>query len=171
MQKPYTCIWSKNRAQEAAEYYVSVFKNSKILATTYYGDYGAGERRDTDGNDIGQMPAGTVLTVMIEINGQKFMVLNGGVDAEFNYSMSIVAPCDDQAEMDAIWEKMLKDGGTAQQCGWFSDKFGVNWQIWAASLEKKLLSGNQKKNDAMMIEMFKMVKLDIARLEKAWEEG
>jgi predicted 3-demethylubiquinone-9 3-methyltransferase (glyoxalase superfamily) len=170
MQKPYTCIWSNRSAREMADYYVSVFKNSKILTTSYYGEWGD-KRQDTDGNVLDQPKAGTELAIQFELMGQKFMVLNGGIDFPQTPSMSLVAPCDDQAELDALWDRLIKDGGSPQQCGWLSDKFGVNWQVCHASMDKMFASGNQKKIDAAMMEVMKMVQLDIAQIEKAFKEA
>lgn len=170
MQKPYTCIWSNRSAKEMADYYVSVFKDSKILSTSHYGDYGD-KRRDTDGNVLDQPPPGTVLAIQFEMQGQKFMVLNGGIDFAHTPAMSLVAPCDSQAELDALWDRLIKDGGIPQQCGWISDKFGVCWQVCHSSMDKMFASGNQKKIDAAMLEVMKMIKLDIAKIEKAFNEA
>lgn len=153
MQNIAPCLWFDSNAEEAAKFYVSVFKNSKIHTVTYYGD---GMHR----------PKGTVLTVLFTINGQDFMALNGGPTFALNEAVSFMVNCDTQAEIDDYWAKLTADGGKEVQCGWLKDKFGLSWQIVPSSLPK-LLGGDQARTDRVMAEVMKMVKLDIATMEKA----
>ncbi len=156
MQKITPFLWFENNAEEAANFYVSVFKNSKIINTSYY-------TVDTPSN----MPVGSVLTVVFEIEGQEFQALNGGPFFKFNESVSFVVNCENQEEVDYYWEKLSADP-KAEQCGWLKDKFGVSWQI----VPKKLgeLMGKDKTGKVMEV-MLNMKKIEIDKLEKAYKGG
>ncbi len=151
MNEIHPCLWFNGQAVEAAEFYVSVFPNSKILQTTYYGE------------DMMQ-PAGNVLTVSVELNGRKILILNGGPHFTLSPAVSLVVPCDTQEELDKTWDALL-EGGKASQCGWLDDKYGVSWQV-TPRLEK-IFGDDQAANDRVMQVVMKMVKLDIAAMGKA----
>lgn len=155
MQKLTPCLLFANEAEQAAKFYISIFKkNSKILKVARYGESGPG-------------PKGSVLTVMFRLNGQEFMGLNGGAGhTKFNEAVSFMVPCKTQKEIDYYWSRLLR-GGKEIQCGWLIDKFGVRWQIAPAGFDK-LLTGDPKKVDRYMRAMMGMVKLDIKKLKDAY---
>jgi predicted 3-demethylubiquinone-9 3-methyltransferase (glyoxalase superfamily) len=154
MQKIATCLWFDGKAEEAANFYTSVFPGSRIVEVLRYGEAGPG-------------PAGSVLTVTFELLGAEYLGLNGGPMYQFTPAMSILVKCETQAEVDDYWNKLL-EGGRPMQCGWLTDRFGVSWQIAPA----KLLEMHQDKDPAkaarVMRAMMKMVKLDLAELERAY---
>jgi predicted 3-demethylubiquinone-9 3-methyltransferase (glyoxalase superfamily) len=152
-QKITPCLWFDFKAEEAVAHYLSIFKNSQIVSTTRYGAAGPG-------------PKGAVMTILFEIDGQKFLALNGGPHFKFTPALSLIVNCDDQAEVDALWEK-LAEGGQHQQCGWLTDKFGVSWQIVPRVLPALLVSGDAERADRLMREVLTMKKLDIAQLQQA----
>jgi predicted 3-demethylubiquinone-9 3-methyltransferase (glyoxalase superfamily) len=155
--KPITpCLWFDTQGEEAAKFYTSVFPNSKIVKTTYYGE-------------AGPRAAGTVLTVEFEINGQPFVALNGGPDFKFNEALSFQVFCVDQDEVDSYWET-LSDGGEEGPCGWLKDKYGVSWQIIPTAMPSLLTDPNEEKAQRVMAAMLKMGKLEIAELERAAAE-
>jgi predicted 3-demethylubiquinone-9 3-methyltransferase (glyoxalase superfamily) len=156
MQKPYPCLWFDTEAEEARKFYLSVFRNSKKGATTYYDDFYPEKK-------------GKVLTAMFEIEGQKFMALNAGPDVKFTPAISLVVGCKTQKELDTLWKSLLKGGGRELGCGWLTDKFGVSWQIAPAGFEKMLTAKDKKKTARYMQALGSMKKLDIARLKKAYE--
>ncbi|KAA0993572.1 VOC family protein [Dyadobacter aurulentus] len=153
-------FWFENQAEEAARYYVSIFKNSKIGKIAYYG---------SEGQEIHGQKAGSVMTVEYEIEGQKFVNLNGGPLFKFNEAVSFIIECETQEEIDYYWDN-LKEGGDpqAQQCGWLKDQFGVSWQVVPKFLSE--IGGDPE--DKGFLRAFKaimhMKKLDIAELEKAY---
>ena len=154
LQKKITpCLWFDGKAEEAAKFYVSVFKNAKITNTMYYGDAGPG-------------PKGSVLTVTFEIDGQEFVGLNGGPHYSFTPAVSFFIPCDTQEEVDHYWEKLLA-GGKPMACGWLSDKYGLSWQVVPRMLPILLQDKDQAKSRRVMEAMMKMIKLDIATLQRA----
>ncbi len=160
--KPF--IWFKDNAEEAMNFYVSTFQNSKIIhIERYTGNQGIPDEKEL---------AGKVLTGIFELNGQEFQCLDGGPQFEKTGAISFLVEFDTQAELDQVWDKFL-DGGKAQQCGWITDKFGVTWQIIPIVLGKLMGNPNatpeQKK--AVMQAMMLMVKLDAAKLEAAFEEA
>jgi predicted 3-demethylubiquinone-9 3-methyltransferase (glyoxalase superfamily) len=157
MQKIAPCLWFDGKAEEAARFYISIFKNSKIGDVMRYGDAGPG-------------PKGSVLSVTFEIEGQEFMGLNGGPQFKFSPAISFFVKCETQAEVDALWTKLL-EGGAPQQCGWLTDKFGVPWQIVPTILGELLQDKDPKKADRVMRAMLGMVKLDIDGLKRAYEQG
>jgi len=154
------CLWFDNQAQEAAEFYTSVFKNSEITKLTYFGK---------EGYEIHGRPQGSVMTVEFTINGQPFTALNGGPVFTFNEAISLQIPCDTQEEADFYWEK-LREGGDekAQQCGWLKDKFGVSWQVFPKELNELVCDPNSEKSQRAMKAMLQMKKIDIEIIRKAY---
>ena len=148
-----TCLWFDRQGEEAAKFYASIFKNSKIGRIARYGKNSPGG------------PEGTVMTVEFELNGSPFLALNGGPHFTFSPAISLVVNCDTQAELDEMWDRLLA-GGKEQQCGWLSDKYGVCWQI-VPTILPELVAGDAAKSQRVMDALLKMVKLDIATLKKA----
>jgi predicted 3-demethylubiquinone-9 3-methyltransferase (glyoxalase superfamily) len=153
MQKITPCLWFDSQAEQAAKFYVSIFKNSKMGAITRYGE---GMPR----------PKGSVMTVWFTLDGQDFMALNGGPEFKFTPAISLMAMCKTQAEIDRTWTKLLAGGGQEVECGWLTDKYGLSWQVVPASLEK-LLTKSPAQCQRVMAEVMKMKKLDIKTLEMA----
>ena len=153
MEKISPFLWFDTQAEEAANFYTSIFKNSKINGITRYGDAGPG-------------PKGSVMTVAFTLNGQDFVALNGGPIFKFNESISFVINCDSQEEIDYYWDNLLQ-GGTPSQCGWLKDKFGLSWQVVPTILPKLFQSKDPEKSKRVMQAMMKMVKFDIKTLEIA----
>ena len=153
MQKITPFLWFDNNAEEAANFYVSVFKNSKVLNIARYGEVGPG-------------PKGTVMTVEFELDGQEFVALNGGPQFKFTEAVSFVVNCDTQEEVDYYWER-LSEGGEKSRCGWLRDKFGLGWQVTPTILGKLLADKDQEKAKRVMQTMLKMDKLDIEPLQRA----
>jgi predicted 3-demethylubiquinone-9 3-methyltransferase (glyoxalase superfamily) len=151
MQKISTCLWFDGQAEEAARFYVSVFRNSKIKQTVLYGDAGPG-------------PKGSVMTVHFELDGREFLGLNAGPMFKFNHAISLMVNCETQKELDEMWDK-LSAGGATEQCGWLRDKFGLSWQIVPAKLAQLL--SDPAKSDKVMQAVVKMIKLDIATMQAA----
>ncbi|HEY3781291.1 MAG TPA: VOC family protein [Fimbriimonadaceae bacterium] len=147
-------LWFDTQAEEAANFYVSVFKNSRITDMTRWGEEGPG-------------PAGSVLVVNFELNGQKFIALNGGPEFQFNKAVSFMIHCETQSEIDYYWEK-LTEGGEEVQCGWLTDKYGLSWQVAPNILLQHLNDPDREKSDRVMKAMMGMVKIDIAGIEKAY---
>lgn len=162
MQKITANLWFDREAGEAAKFYTSVFKNSKIGRTTYYGK---------EGYEIHGRPEGSVMTVEFDIEGQHFVALNGGPHFKFNEAVSFIVNCANQEEVDYYWEK-LSDGGDpkAQMCGWLKDKYGLSWQIVPAVLTEMVTGNANEKSERVMKEVLKMKKPDIAVLEQAYNE-
>ena len=155
MQKITTFLWFDNQAEEAVNLYTSLFKNSRILEISRYGE-GA------------PLPTGTVMTVAFQLEGQEFMALNGGPVFKFTEAMSLFVKCETQAEVDRYWEA-LSAGGEVQQCGWLKDRFGVSWQIVPTQLGILLGDPDPAKANRVMQAMLKMVKLDIQALQAAYD--
>ncbi len=156
-QKITPCLWFDFNAEEAVSHYLAIFDNSRIVSTTYYGEAGPG-------------PAGAVMTILFEIDGQQFLALNGGPQFKFTPALSLIVNCDDQAEIDLLWEK-LAEGGAPGQCGWLTDKFGVSWQIVPRELPALLTSQDPEAADRLMRAVLKMKKLDMAQLKQAASQG
>lgn len=155
MHKITPCLWFDNRIEEAVNFYVSVFKDGKILETSRYGD-------------AGPMPAGTVLTMRFVLNGQEFMALNGGPQFRFSEAISFVVECKDQAEVDYYWDRLTAGGGREDQCAWLKDRYGLSWQIVPEALPR-LLGGPDKAGAGRVMQaMLKMKKIVVADLEKAY---
>ncbi len=158
MHKVSPCLWFDGRADEAARFYVSVFKNSSIVNTTYYLE---GSPR----------PAGSVMTVQFILDGDEFMALDGGPQFTFSPAISLVADCDTQEEVDELWEK-LSYGGEEGQCGWLTDKFGVSWQVVPKKALQELFGGaDAAASQRAVTAMLGMKKLEIAELRRAYESG
>jgi predicted 3-demethylubiquinone-9 3-methyltransferase (glyoxalase superfamily) len=155
MSKITPFLWFDDRAEEAVELYTSIFKNSKIKEVSRYGEAGPG-------------PAGQVMTVNFEIEGQEFIALNGGPVFKFTEAVSFVVNCETQEEVDDLWEK-LTDGGEEVQCGWLKDKFGLSWQIVPTKLGELMGDPDPVKAQRVTQAMLQMKKLDIAGLQLAYE--
>jgi|SRR6185295_19382887 len=156
MQKISPFLWFDGKAEEAANFYVSIFRNSKIASVMHYGEAGPG-------------PKGSVMGVTFQLDGQEFMAINGGPQFTFSPAISFFVKCETQAEIDHFWDKLLAGGGKTQQCGWLTDKYGVTWQIVPTVLGELLQSKDAGKSQRAMRAMLQMVKLDIAALQKAFE--
>jgi predicted 3-demethylubiquinone-9 3-methyltransferase (glyoxalase superfamily) len=153
-QKIKTFLWYDGTAEEAAEFYVSLFDNSRILEVTHYNEAAPGE-------------TGSVMTVLFELAGVQFVALNGGPEFTFNEAISLQVDCDSQDEVDTLWEKLLAGGGQEIQCGWLKDKYGVPWQIVPRRLFELLSEGTAEQANAVTHAMLGMKKLDVAGLEAA----
>jgi predicted 3-demethylubiquinone-9 3-methyltransferase (glyoxalase superfamily) len=156
-QKITPCLWFDSQAEEAAKFYASVFKNSKIGKISRYGK---------EGFEIHGRTAGTVMTVEFEIDGQKFVALNGGPHFRFNEAVSFQIHCDTQQEIDYFWSK-LGEGGREQPCGWLKDKFGLSWQVIPNALPEMLMDENSDKAQRVMRSILQMRKIDLAALKRA----
>lgn len=158
--KPITpCLWFDGKAEEAARFYTSIFKNSKITDISYYGEVGQEHH--------GQKP-GSVMVAAFEINGQPFVGLNGGNIFKFTEAVSMQVPCESQEEIDYYWEKLQADGGSPVACGWLKDKYGLSWQVFPDELNKMHTDPDKAKRDRVMAAMMSMVKMDLAALRKAY---
>src|SRR5437899_2833414 len=158
MQKITPFLWFNNQAEEAAKFYVSIFKNSKV---------GKIARYDEAGPQASGMPAGTAMTVAFRIEGQEFTALNGGPHFKFTEAISFVVNCKTQEEVDELWEK-LSEGGEQGQCGWLKDKYGLSWQIVPTVLSKMLNDKDAQKSKRVMQALLHMRKLNIKRLQQAY---
>jgi predicted 3-demethylubiquinone-9 3-methyltransferase (glyoxalase superfamily) len=150
-------LWYTDKAREAAEYYVSIFPDSKI------------ERISDLPSDSPSGPAGSVEIVEFRLFGQPFMAMSAGKLDDFNHSISFMVSCDDQAELDRYWDALLEGGGVPEQCGWVCDRYGVRWQIVPASLQDMMADSDREKARRVSDVMLKMEKFDIAELEAAYE--
>jgi predicted 3-demethylubiquinone-9 3-methyltransferase (glyoxalase superfamily) len=163
MQKISPFLWFDSQAEEAAKFYVSIFKkNSKIGKTTYY--------REEVAEKIGR-PTGSVMTVEFTLEGVEFVALNGGPQFKFTEAISFSVNCDTQDEIDYFWEKLSADGGSTGPCGWLKDKFGLSWQVNPIVLADMLADQDAAKSQRVMAAMMEMDKFDIAALKKAYESG
>jgi predicted 3-demethylubiquinone-9 3-methyltransferase (glyoxalase superfamily) len=151
-------LWFDDNAEEAANYYVSIFKNSKITDVSRY---------QKEGQEIHGRPEGSVMTVEFEIDGQPYVALNGGPHFKFNEAVSFQIDCHSQEEIDYYWSKLTADGGVEQPCGWLKDKFGLSWQVNPVALTQLFKSKDKAKAGRAMNAMLKMKKIDIAAIEKA----
>jgi predicted 3-demethylubiquinone-9 3-methyltransferase (glyoxalase superfamily) len=158
MQKITPHLWFDNNAEEAAKFYTSIFKNSRIVDIARYGEAAA---------EVSGRPKGTVMTVVFELEGQSFMALNGGPVFKFSPAISFLVSCETQEEVDDLWEK-LSEGGETEQCGWLKDKYGVSWQIVPNVLGEMLLDKDAKKSERVWQAMLQMKKIDIQGLKKAY---
>ena len=152
-QKIKTFLWFDKDAEEAAKFYTSIFKNSRITAVARYGDAGPG-------------PKGSAMTVAFELEGQEFLALNGGPQFKFTEAISLLVTCDSQQEIDELWSK-LTAGGQESQCGWLKDRYGLSWQIVPSALPQLLQDPDPAKSARVMQAMLQMKKMDLARLERA----
>lgn len=163
MLKISPCLWFDNNAEEAVQFYVSIFKNSKVSNVTRYGK---------EGYEIHKKKEGTVMTIDFEIEGQKFLALNGGPIFRFNEAISFQIYCETQDEVDYYWDKLTEGGDkNAQVCGWLKDKFGVSWQVVPNVLVRMLQDKDAKKTESVMRVMLQMQKLDINVLTKAYQHS
>ena len=153
MQKIVPNLWFDTEAEEAANYYCSIFKNSEVVNVTHYGE-------------AGPRPAGMVLTVDFQLDGQQFTALNGGPDFKFNEALSLLVNCESQGEVDTLWDK-LSEGGQEGPCGWLKDKYGLSWQIIPTRLGELLQDEDADRANRVMKAMLQMGKIDIETLEKA----
>ena len=157
MQKITTFLWFNDQAEEAAKFYTSIFKNSKIGSITRNGEAGPG-------------PEGTAMMVTFQLEGQEFMALNGGPHFTFTPAISLFVNCESQAEVDQLWEKLCA-GGQEEQCGWLKDKYGLSWQIIPSGLVDYLYSKNAQKSRRAMEAMLQMQKIDLEKIRQAYEGG
>ncbi len=156
MQKITPFLWFDNQAEEAANFYVSLFKKSKIVSIARYGEAGPG-------------PKGSAMTVAFELEGQEYIALNGGPYFKFTEAVSFVINCRTQEEVDELWEK-LAEGGEQGQCGWLKDKYGLSWQVVPIALSEMLQDKDQKRAQRVVEAMLKMKKIDLNILKKAYED-
>jgi predicted 3-demethylubiquinone-9 3-methyltransferase (glyoxalase superfamily) len=161
MQKITPHLWFDSRAEEAAQFYTSVFKNSTILATSHYPEAG----KEVHGRE-----PGSVMTVEFELEGQRFLALNGGPHFTFSEAISFMITCEDQAEVDYFWEKLTADGGQEGPCGWCKDKFGLSWQVVPKGFTEIINDRDKSKANRAMAAMMQMKKLDLAALQAAVNE-
>jgi predicted 3-demethylubiquinone-9 3-methyltransferase (glyoxalase superfamily) len=157
MQKITPFLWFDNNAEEAINFYVSIFKNSKILKVARYGDAGPG-------------PKGTIMVATFQLEGQEFQALNGGPQYKFTPAISLYVNCESQQEVDELWRKLL-EGGREDQCGWLQDKFGLSWQIIPSILPKLLGDKDPKKSASVMRAMLQMKKIDSKKLQQAYDQA
>jgi predicted 3-demethylubiquinone-9 3-methyltransferase (glyoxalase superfamily) len=163
MQKITPFLWFDNQAEEAAMFYTSVFKDSKIVSVARYGEAGA---------KASGRPVGTAMTVAFQLDGQEFVALNGSPRFNFTEAISFVVKCKTQEEADYYWEKLSEGGDEkAQQCGWLKDKYGLSWQIVPTALGEMLQDKDAGKSERVMSALLKMKKLDIKALTQAYEQG
>lgn len=155
MQKITPNLWFDTQAEEAAKFYTSIFKDSRITSVTRYGEAGPG-------------PEGSVLTVTFELEGQQFTALNGGPQFKFTEAVSLAVSCENQEELDELWDS-LSAGGEVQECGWLKDKYGLSWQIVPAVLPEMLEDPDRERADRVMKALLAMKKLDIAELKRAYD--
>jgi len=156
MQKINPFLWFDGKAEEAANFYVSVFKESKLVNVARYGDAGPG-------------PKGTAMSATFDLAGQRFIALNGGPQFKFSEAISFLINCETQQEVDELWEK-LSAGGEKSRCGWLKDKYGLSWQIIPTVLGEMLQDKDPKKSQRVMQAMLQMTKIDIARLKQAYDQ-
>ncbi len=156
MQKIVPFLWFDGQADEAVNFYTSIFKNATITSVTRYGDAGPG-------------PKGSIMSATFELDGQEFYALNGGPMFKFSPAISFFVKCESQEEVDYYWSKLSADGGATNQCGWLQDKFGVSWQVVPTLLGKLLGDKDPAKSARVMRAMMKMTKLDVAGLQQAYD--
>lgn len=158
MQKITPFLWFNNNAEEAVNFYVSIFKNSKIKSLARYDDAGAA---------ASGMPKGTVMTISFQLAGQDFAAINGGPIFKFTEAISFAVDCATQDEVDELWDKLTADGGSPSQCGWLKDKYGLSWQIVPSILSELLVGSDAEKSQRVMKAMLQMHKIDIETLKQA----
>lgn len=153
------CLWFDTEAEEAANLYVSVFRNSRIVRIDHY---------PAAGQEVHGKPAGSVMVVVFSLDGQEFAALNAGPQFKFDEAISFQVPCETQEELDYYWSRLSADGGEEGPCGWLKDRFGLSWQIAPARLEEMFSDPDPAKRERVMTQMLKMKKLDFAPLEQAF---
>ena len=159
MQKIIPNLWYDTEAEEAANFYVSLFKNSKILGISRYTDAA---------KEVTTKPAGSVMTVTFELDGQQFTAINGGPDFKFTEAVSLQIQCETQEEVDRLWSKLC-EGGEEGPCGWLKDRYGLSWQVTPTALEEMLSDPDTEKSERAMKAMLQMKKLDVNELRRAFE--
>jgi len=157
MQKITPFLWYDNQAEEAANFYVSLFKNSKITSVNRYGDAGPG-------------PKGSVMIITFQLEGQNFTALNGGPTFKFTPAISLYVDCETQEEVDQLWDK-LSEGGRKDRCGWLQDKYGLSWQIIPRALQSLMSDPDPKKSSSVMQAMLQMDKIDVSKLQEAHDRA
>ena len=157
MQKIIPYLWFDDQAEEAVHFYTSVFNNSQVTGIARYGEGG-------------QKPEGSIMTVSFQLEGQDFVALNGGPQFSFSPAISLFVNCENQAEVDRLWQQ-LTEGGEEEQCGWLKDKYGISWQIIPTELIELLNSPDAEKSQRAMQAMLKMVKIDIAEIKRAYDHA
>ena len=157
MQKITPFLWYDNQAEEAANFYVSLFKNSKITSVNRYGDAGPG-------------PKGSVMIITFQLEGQNFTALNGGPTFKFTPAISLYVDCETQEEVDQLWDK-LSEGGRKDRCGWLQDKYGLSWQIIPRALQTLMSDPDPKKSSSVMQAMLQMDKIDVRKLQEAHDRA
>ena len=155
MRKITPFLWFNDQAEDAMNFYVSIFRNSKVLSVTRFGDAGPGAK-------------GAVMTASFELDGQPFTALNGGPQFPFTPAVSFVVNCETQQEVDEYWEKLTAGGGSPEACGWLKDKYGLSWQIVPAALPQMLKDKDAEKSKRVMQALMQMKKIDVARLQQAF---
>ena len=158
MQKVSTFLWFDNQAEQAAKFYVSLFHNSRIIETSYYGDGMP-------------MPKGTVMVIHFTLDGVEYQAINGGPHFKLTPAVSLMVSCGSQEEVDRLWNKLTADGGQEVQCGWLTDKFGLSWQIVPAAFLALLKTANPAQAQRVMQCMMQMRKLDMAALQRAYDDA
>jgi predicted 3-demethylubiquinone-9 3-methyltransferase (glyoxalase superfamily) len=154
------CLWFDTEAEDAAKFYCSIFKNSKITEVSRFPEAG---------QDVHGKPAGSVMVAAFELEGQPFVALNGGPQFKFDEAVSFQVPCESQAEVDYYWAALTEDGGQEGPCGWLKDKFGLSWQVFPAAVPKMLMDPDRAKAARVMNAFMKMKKFDLAAIERAYE--
>jgi predicted 3-demethylubiquinone-9 3-methyltransferase (glyoxalase superfamily) len=152
------CLWFDGKAEEAANFYTSIFKNSAIIGITHYGKAGA---------EASGQAEGTVMTVSFQLDGQDFLALNGGPDFTFSPAISLIVNCETQEEIDLLWARLSEGGGEPGQCGWLTDRYGVSWQIVPRMLSEVMLDHEDAKSERIMKALLQMTKLDLGTLRQA----
>ncbi len=161
LRKIAPCLWFDTQAEEAARFYAGIFRGSKILRISHYGK---------EGHEIHGRPAGSVLAVSFELEGQKFTAMNGGPQFKFSEAISLQVNCETQKEIDELWEKLCEGGDPkAQACGWLKDRYGLSWQIVPAFMDELFGEPTSPKTERLMRALLEMKKLDIAALRRAYE--
>jgi predicted 3-demethylubiquinone-9 3-methyltransferase (glyoxalase superfamily) len=158
MQKITPCLWFDANAEEAVNFYLSIFPDAKILSVSRYGDTGPG-------------PKGSVMLIKFQLAGQEFLALNGGPTFKFTEAISLTVNCETQQEIDRYWDKLTAGGGKPVQCGWLKDKYGLSWQITPTIIADMMSGADPQKANNVMKEVMQSVKLDIGRLQAAYDRG
>lgn len=159
MQRITPCLWLDDKAEEAAKFYVSIFKNSKLGPITRYGN---------SGSQVSGRPKGSVMTVTFEIEGQEFMALNGGPLFKFTEAISFIVKCESQQDIDEMWSKLSEDGEEGP-CGWLKDKYGLSWQIVVPEWDEMMQDEDSEKSERVMAAILQMSKPDMQRVQQAYE--
>ena len=159
MNKISSCLWFDTQAEEAAKFYVSLFKDAKVKETTHFNEASS---------KASGMPFGSVMTVAFEIEGSDFLALNGGPMFKFSEAVSFVINCDSQEEIDSFWNRLTANGGEESMCGWLKDRFGLSWQIVPSNLPE-LLTGPKAKTDAVTASLMEMHKIDMKELKRQYD--